>query len=81
MPDRELRGDVGRLLLAGLVLGALLLLAGPPAADAGLLVLIVTPLSRVAWLAVAWARRGEWRFFWTAAGVLLLEAAAFLLKA
>jgi hypothetical protein len=36
--------------------------AGRAAAGATVVALVATPLARVLWLAVRWARRGDWRF-------------------
>lgn len=50
--------------------------AGTAAGWAMVVVLITTPLARVAWLGVRWAREHDWRFARLAGGLLAVTAAA-----
>lgn len=88
--DVELRVGVRRILRAGiwasgslLVAGLLMTLAGAGAGRGalrlGLLVLMCTPLVRVAALAAGYARHRDWPFFWASAGVLALLGVGLLL--
>ena len=82
--DPELRARVGRLLRYGSVLGgslmalglALAALNGAQAAAAwikpGILVMILTPVLRVALIAVGFGLNRQWRFCGVSAGVLAL---------
>lgn len=84
--DRELRVRVGWLLRGGSALGGTLMalglaraaLAGPEAAAAwitpGIFILILTPVLRVALIALGFGLAGRWRFCAVSSGVLAMLA-------
>lgn len=90
--DARLRRGVHLVLTSGvwasaslLALGLVLHLAGSPwdrrALSAGIVVLMCTPLVRVAALAAGYARARDWPFFWVSAGVLAMLGIGVLLGA
>jgi uncharacterized membrane protein len=90
--DVELRHGVHHVLRAGvwgsgalLAVGLLLRLAhsgaSRPCLRAGVVVLMCTPLTRVAALAIGYARRRDWPFFWVSFGVLAMLGVGMLLGA
>lgn len=90
--DAQLRRGVHLVLTAGvwgsaalLALGLVLHLARSPwerrALSAGIVVLMCTPLVRVAALAAGYARKRDWPFFWVSFGVLAMLGIGVLLGA
>lgn len=88
--ETRLRERIHHLLLAGVSVSALLMAAGLSvlpwerslgqlAMRAGILVLMTTPVLRVAGLAAGYGWERNWPFFWASLGVLGLLGAGILL--
>ena len=78
--DHFLRQGVRHLLTMGVAAAGLLMAfglvyrgdAGAAAMRAGIIVMICTPVLRVAWLAIGFAWERDWRFFFVSMGVLAM---------
>jgi uncharacterized membrane protein len=53
--------------------------AGNVVAAVALGIVVATPLLRLVWLAVRWARKGDWRYCGVATAVLVIVASGALL--
>ena len=51
------------------------------AAGVTVAILVVTPVARTVWLAIRWARKGDWRFCAAAVAVVAIVACGTLLAA
>ena len=79
MTDERIERTLGTLLRAGVILAAMVVIAGgimaqPEVIRYGLLVLIATPVARVGFSAVAFALERDWLYVAIAGAVLVVLA-------